>query len=429
MLYRIAQEHGNTSFSWENLEREVESKAGISKGSLNGKLQQLEAPLVASKRVYNKVLVAERIKDSSFDKMVDKIPMIKSLHSQLTQPSNNLDTTYAQAGIVKDAMGGRLKDRWGDAAIIPDLKDREDAERKIKDKYFGKKNKIKDIFRCTLKFSSFKGVFDGWKFLEDMKGIEILNVKNKFKNPDVLGYADININAGFKLQDDTYHIFEIQLHLNAILVAKEEVHDLYNTIRVEIPKIIPGLTVEKTNQIKEHILGRLRNSMMDGIIDILFEKSGGVFLFARLLEEKLKQDASNNPGSKLDFINLEAQPEGLDGIYRENMERVCAEGASDDFRSKCFQFISLICAAQEPLPQKMVQNIMGDDAFRRVKGKLSLLFPTGADGRIIIIHKSLIDWLLRKVDDGVGNNSGIFEYFVSRSDLNKAHGELYEICR
>ena len=73
MLYRIAQEHGNTSFSWENLEREVESKAGLPKNSLNGKLQQLEAPLVASKQVYDKVLVSERVSDRNFDKMVDNI--------------------------------------------------------------------------------------------------------------------------------------------------------------------------------------------------------------------------------------------------------------------------------------------------------------------------------------------------------------------
>lgn len=56
-----------------------------------------------------------------------------------------------------------------------------------------------------------------------MKDIKVLNVKNKFQDPDALGYVDININAAFELDDDTHHIFEILLHLDAIILAKEKI--------------------------------------------------------------------------------------------------------------------------------------------------------------------------------------------------------------
>ena len=76
------------------MERKVESEFELPEGSLKGKLQQLEAPLVSSKRVYAKVLADERINDPNFDEMVNSIPLIKSPKHKLKQPSDDLDITY-----------------------------------------------------------------------------------------------------------------------------------------------------------------------------------------------------------------------------------------------------------------------------------------------------------------------------------------------
>ena len=68
----------------------------------------------------------------------------------------------------------------------------------------------------------------------------------------------------------------------------------------------------------------------------------------------------------------------------------------------------------------MAQQIMGKDAFERVKSKLLLLFPAGVGERINIVHKSLIDWLLRNKDDTVEDHLGIVEYFVLNTALKKS---------
>ena len=66
----------NVDFLWQNLEQKVESKFKLPEGFLKGKLQQLEAPLVSSKRVYDKFLAAKRINNPIFDEMINSIPFI-----------------------------------------------------------------------------------------------------------------------------------------------------------------------------------------------------------------------------------------------------------------------------------------------------------------------------------------------------------------
>lgn len=120
-------------------------------------------------------------------------------------------------------MNKRLKEGWSNALVIPGLKKRADAEQKIKDKYVGHNDKIKDVSWFSCKFWFFEALLNGLNFVLKMKDIKVLNVKNKFQDPDALGYVDININAAFELDDDTHHIFEILLHLDAIILAKEKI--------------------------------------------------------------------------------------------------------------------------------------------------------------------------------------------------------------
>lgn len=117
---------------------------------------------------------------------------------------------------------------------------------------------------------------------------------------------------------------------------------------------------------------------------------------------------------------MEALPGGLRKFCQITMERIFAEGTSNSFCIKFFVFISLICAAQEPLAQEMVKQIMEKDAFERAKSKLLLLFSSGVGKRIKILHKSPIDWLLQNKDDAVEDYLGIFEYFVSKTSLKKS---------
>ena len=50
-----------------------------------------------------------------------------------------------------------------------------------------------------------------------------------------------------------------------------------------------GFTVDEINQIKVYTLDSLKQLMVDSAVDVLLEKSGGLFLYMQLLEDSFAQ--------------------------------------------------------------------------------------------------------------------------------------------
>jgi len=428
LLYKLSRQYADKNFMWSDLEEEVEGRFDLTKGSLRGELEQLQGPLLNSSRAYDAVMHELEQENNLMNEQVKKFPVKKTPKEFLKQTSKDLDKIYKDAKLSQETIGGKLRNIWSEKAIVPPIKDRKEAERKIRDKYNHDPSFVRDISRFTGKFNNFTDLLDGYKKFEELEGIKVLNIKNKFMDADVLGYRDININASYKLPNDSLHIFELQMNLSKILEVKEKVHVHYETIRSTIPKLIEGISTEEGNKIQSFVIDRLKRSQVEAAVEILREKAGGVFLYAHLLEKQLEEESKKDNKCKLDFTELKALPSGLKAFYETNLNRVFPKNTDDGLLEKGMDFMSLVCAAEEPLHYSAMKAIIGKSAYDSVKEKLSLLFPTGDDNCIHITHKSVRDYLLGEGNHSIDSNSERRTYAVSRNRLEMAHRRLCSFC-
>jgi hypothetical protein len=144
---------------------------------------------------------------------------------ELNQPTDNLDELYKAAEVVKPEffqLVDRIAQFTGGQAVIAPLKNRERAEAKIAADYGGNAAEIRDILRASIHYKSLKQLYQG---LEQLKaeGVEILLLKDRFLHPTRSGYRDALVN----IRTQNGVIAELQLHLEQILVAKQEGHKYY----------------------------------------------------------------------------------------------------------------------------------------------------------------------------------------------------------
>ena len=424
-LYNLARKYADRHFQWNELEQSLETEFNLKKNSLNGKLKELQGPLMLSKGAYEAAIKKERIADSNFDKLIKEFPVLKANKDQLKQLTTDFEVIMKQGEEVQKRLGDELRSIWGDSAIIPQIKERAEAWQKIVDKYHGKVELLRDVSRFSGDFGTFAKLRKAYESLLTIKGLTILNIKNKFLDPDVLGYADINTNASYTLPDGSIHICEIQLHLSSIRIVKEAVHVHYETIRTTIPRMVEDVTPEVSKKIQQFAIGRLRSSQVETALVTLAEKAGGVFLHARLLMEQMD---AKSPGWKLDFNDLQALSSSVYSHYDETLKRIFPLKTSAVLRNKGTTFMSLICAAAEPLLSTSMEKIMGEEDFEMVKGKLSLLFPTDSGGYITITHKSVVDFLTGFGEEASNNKSDNRTCLISSDMMKAANVKLCQHC-
>ena len=143
---------------------------------------------------------------------------------------------------------------------------------------------------------------------------------------------------------------------------------------------------ENLDDIREYFKKRLKDlSPTDQQIERLVEKSQGVFLYARFIT----QDILDN---KLTLNDIEAFPEGLDGIYEQFFERI--EGQYED----------LLRPGLEVLLASYEREAIGVDEIARVVGwrqkKTKSNFEAHLKGlfrkqgnALYPFHQSVVDWL------------------------------------
>eukprot|EP00548_Thalassiothrix_antarctica_P010524 CAMPEP_0194160656 /NCGR_PEP_ID=MMETSP0152-20130528/78509_1 /TAXON_ID=1049557 /ORGANISM="Thalassiothrix antarctica, Strain L6-D1" /LENGTH=1402 /DNA_ID=CAMNT_0038870365 /DNA_START=60 /DNA_END=4265 /DNA_ORIENTATION=- len=427
-LYSLARKFADRDFKWGDLGREIENKFNLPSDSIEGKLEQLQDSLVSSRKTYEVVIQKMKNIDPDYDELVKNFPMKKANQIELKQHTNVLNTIMEQAEIAQELLGNEIKRIWGDAAVIPSIKRRVVAEQKMMDKYNGNAEYLRDISRFTGKFETFKELNNAYESLLTIDDLTVINIKNKFLDPDVLGYVDINLNVEYNLPGDLVHICEVQLHLSSILVVKEAVHIHYEKIRVTIPRIVKNISPELSKQIQAFAIGRLRSSKVEAALATLVEKSGGVFLHARLLKEQMEAMETQQPGWKFDFKELQALSSSVYSHYEENLDRILPKEASNELRDEGVKYMALVCAAAEPLLTTSMERIIGEDYFERVKEKLSLLFPTDSSGRITITHKSVVDFLTGDDGEVLKDESKKRVCMITPKMMKSAHTKICQHC-
>lgn len=115
----------------------------------------------------------------------------------------------------------------GPIVIIGPMKNEERAAEKVKAEKDGDWSRLTDIIRAIIAVDSFDDIHALMGTLRE-SGMEMAaEPHDRFSNPSDVGYRDMLI----KVQYPNGHVGELQLHVKAIVKAKEEGHKLYSEVR------------------------------------------------------------------------------------------------------------------------------------------------------------------------------------------------------
>ena len=235
----LAKKHVELEVTMESLRHEVEAKFPGLKNL--DTFADLEDPLRRSKGAYD-----EAVRGVAG---IHELEKYKERRLDLIQDQNDFEKLYADASLAQTVLVEALKTLPGDVSD-PGVKGRESAERKLADKYTDKSGvphpeKFRDLARATVLSES---ATDLLKVLTELDGgglgLEIAQLKNKFANPTPLGYRDMNLNVSVRLDDGRKHLAEVQLNLKSVADAKHIAHEQYEVIRLALPKMCEGTSVE-----------------------------------------------------------------------------------------------------------------------------------------------------------------------------------------
>ncbi len=416
-LRHLACTYANTDTPLADLEQAIEHDFNMPPVHMKGQLGALKKSLLESKSAFDKVIADVMVEEPDFEQQIQKIRPVKN--KKLKQDTDDVKLLFQHAAECQAKLGTFLTDNWGDCAVVPLTKAMESATRKVRDSYDGDWSKMRDISRATLKTPTFQQIYEAYKALQQEAWVEIVQVKNKYLTPNFMGYRDINMNLRVTLSDGSRHICELQMHLEQVLEIKNTVnHRCYEEVRVILPKLCAGVQDANGKAIDgdalaKDIIGRLDSSSIEMVVEKLEAKAGGLFQYAKLLEDQLKKFE----GKKIDFDTVLELPSGLDDMYRTNFERAFPDGKG---WGECSMVIAMICAAQEPLPVGLVKSIVGETGFAAASENMSLLFPIGRDRKLRVTHKSVVDWLKSEDNDNI--------YIVTPEQIQHAHAQLGDMC-
>ena len=362
-----------TSVRASDIELDVKREYGI---DMQGKLAKLQGPMDKSKAIYT----ARREKLSSQDGYNELLEVPAKLNSNLMQESDEYEVVFvkqapeAQAKLmsliadtweadpnhstIQHPVEGTARE-WVEFADSPGIKTEPRVSQKMRDDYGGHANKLKDLARLTLRFTSCRKMLTAIHHLE-AGGFTVLTLKNKYFSPTPMGYSDFNLCVGVRLKDNTLYVCELQLNLVDMLEAKHLAHVHYEEVR----KVLPALCTETKvdpGELEGYIVGRLSNSALDAAVAALSAKADGLFLYAYFLAKHLESEADK--GTKIDFAGLDLLPAGLSEVYAVNFTRSFPAGREDPGWVEARPLVELIAAAREPISPTMAATLLEwDDA-------------------------------------------------------------------
>ena len=427
-LRTIARQHIKGEASIADIEADVKRTYGI---DMKGKLAILQKPMEMSKAIYAKV--REKVSAEEGYKKLIAVP--EKRDADLVQVSDDLHIVHGkQAPEAQKRLEFLIADKWeadpkketllhpvpGTArewvefADSPGIKSEPRVSEKMKNDYGGHANKLKDLARLTLRFTSCSRMAHALAEGLQGVGIEVLTLKNKYASPTPMGYSDFNLCAGVVLSDGTRYVCEIQLNHIDMLEAKKEAHVHYEKVREELPTLCQGTKVD-AGELEAFIVGRLSTSSLDAAVDALSAKAEGLFLYAYMLGQHLESEAKK--GRAIHFQNLDSLPAGLGEVYAVNFERAFPEGQEDPAWTKAKPLVELIAAAREPITVAMAAALLrwDDGQQERVLETTALLFPV-RDDKVHVFHKTIVDWLTGEITEGSSIREPSAEFKVQRKD-------------
>ena len=427
-LRTIARSYIKGEATIADIEADVKRTYGI---DMKGKLAILQKPMEMSKAIYAKV----REKVSAEDGYKKLIAVPEKRNADLVQVSDDLHIVHLkQAPEAQKRLEFLIADKWeadpkketllhpvpGTArewvefADSPGIKSEPRVSEKMKNDYGGHANKLKDLARLTLRFTSCSRMAHALAEGLQGVGIEVLTLKNKYASPTPMGYSDFNLCAGVVLSDGTRYVCEIQLNHVDMLEAKKEAHVHYEKVREELPALCQDTKVD-AGELEAFIVGRLSTSSLDAAVEALSAKAEGLFLYAYMLGQHLESEA--NEGHEIHFENLDSLPAGLGEVYAVNFKRAFPKGQIDPAWTEAKPLVELIAAAREPITVAMAAALLrwGDGQQGRVLETTALLFPV-RDDKVHVFHKTIVDWLTGEITEGSSIREPSAEFKVQRKD-------------
>lgn len=143
------------------------------------------------------------------------------------------DDAQVAQNFLQTKVGPYCDAAAGATAIMPGVKSRDSAERKLHQKYLGDARRLTDLARCSIVCDSMEQVATVLEGLQAEFKIEQLD--DNFATPKDSGYRD----ASMKLRCPNGHLAEVQVHLRSIQNAKKaeiyyfESRDILNRAKAE----------------------------------------------------------------------------------------------------------------------------------------------------------------------------------------------------
>ncbi len=147
------------------------------------------------------------------------------------QPHTDFDSLYRQANAAQFELVqltqhvAYLSDT---EAVLPGVKSRERAQAKLQGELDGDVSRLTDLARASLVADDIGSLVAAYEQLESQ--VEVVAVKNRFKQPKANGYRDLNLLVRLPQND---MVAEVQIHLAPIAAIKNGAeHDIYEQIQV-----------------------------------------------------------------------------------------------------------------------------------------------------------------------------------------------------
>jgi len=420
----VALENISTDIRPRDLELLVKKRFGF---DMNGGMEKLQPYFELSRELYNEAMIDAKEGDED---ALRKVVETKELRpSDLVQEVKDFESLYADAEeadeILRYEFGGedwvskkgmwhpKNPVAWIDNAISPGVKGQKRSKEKMLNDYGGRADMLRDLARISLIFCGFNKLVMAIKMMASIKGFKVTQLKNKFSNPTPVGYRDLNICVEVTLKDGRKHLCEVQLNHIKMIVAKEEAHKSYEEIRTHLPIICKEAAASETSKVGDsqetvplyervdaYIMNMINKSATDGPLTILEDKADGLFIYARLLSDQLKQ-MSNNGRNKVKIQQLQDLPQGLNNMYEKEFQRTFPESENvsetQEERGTTWEnvkeVVAVITASFEKVPEAIMHDIVtrshtgegsGAVNFEDIKSSISLVFQYDmADSKLL----------------------------------------------
>ena len=183
----------------------------------------LEHDINTSKGSYNAKL--------AFSNDLDGLTAIESIqYQQPRQTSADLNTLYANSANAQQELANLLNhitEQTQTQSILADIKSRERAEAKVRNKLDGDASQLTDLVRASIVSNDIQNLMQAFALVKTDS--QIIQVKNRFAEPKESGYRDLNLLVRLP---QSQMIAEIQIHLADIAEIKSgDEHEVYQQVQ------------------------------------------------------------------------------------------------------------------------------------------------------------------------------------------------------